>query len=305
MTDSKGKTGLLADAARLLRFLGQSWRSADASVRRGAVIMWCVGLLFVVFGVVGDVLRAWWSSMPFLTNLLTSATAFFFAVPFAVLVLQEASHRMADRAGRRAATDLLLESTHQLEKAAATLWPGEHSRHSPTGDRPITTTSVLVEAYEKVREMGKGDDDGREVAQILRTAINQWRLDQPPAQFRELAGRVGREVHRLRDVVRPRFLQLDLEWPLDQRLGLLSEAVDAVIRRGDWYGEGYNSWFEEAESYIQAFAKRPTISRSDAHAVMKLLERVKGVHRDRTMFMVRLSDCALRARETLRGLPPA
>ncbi|MEU4331357.1 hypothetical protein [Nonomuraea dietziae] len=304
MDDSKGKFGFFADARRLRSFLRQSWRSADASMRRGAVVMWCVGLMFTIFGVVGDVLETWWSSMPFLTNLLTSLTAFFFAVPVALLVLHDVSHRMTDRAGRRAAMAVLAQSMYRLEASVSALGPVEHSRHSPTGGPPLTTGSILEAArarFGRLQDLEGGNaEDIREATETLRTAIAQWKLDRLPDQFIEEVGRVDIEIARLRDAVRPRFLQSDLEWPLDRQLHSLAEMANDLIKRPEqWTIESYNEWCDVAERFSQDFDQKSEITLLEINAVFDLLRHVQAMHIRRTTFVQALHDFNLSARTAL------
>lgn len=249
MNDSKGKTGFFADFARLLRLLAQSWRSAGISTRRISVVMWCVGLVLIVVGVGGD-LRGAWSSVPFVTNLLTSVTAFFFAVPVALLILHDVSHRMTERAERRAAIALFSESVKQLQEFVCRLPPAE-TPFSPASDDPPLKKFLDAARF---RAAGMPETTGPEAAQALQEAIDQWRHDPVHVGFAEYVGEVRRELIRLRDVVRPRFVQLDLGWSLDTLLEDLLPLAERMLRR-----LRHTDWSNDAEPYIQLLAERTNV----------------------------------------------
>lgn len=114
MQNSTGNRERLLDVVGgFARFCGDSWTDAGSHLKRGVMLMWAAGISLVVLGVFGDVTKMW-ASFPFLTNLITSITAFFFAVPIALLFLQNITRRQAERLERATASRMLNDSMSRL-----------------------------------------------------------------------------------------------------------------------------------------------------------------------------------------------
>jgi P2-related tail formation protein len=63
------------------------WKDASRELRRLTAVMWAIGTVLIAVGWWLDV-SGWWEHRPFLTNLASSLTGAFFALPVAVLVIE-------------------------------------------------------------------------------------------------------------------------------------------------------------------------------------------------------------------------
>lgn len=211
--------------ASFLRFVRASWRSADSCLRRGAVAMWVLGFVLAAAGYAGD-LTGFWSDKPFTTNLLTSLTAFFFAVPVALLLLQAVNQRQALRAGRVEAEAMFEESLTALREIAAKVGgrPGilkEQSIKLGKAWQQLDRQRRRCLQQEPQGRVETGSPSWQEAHQVYADALSN------PDHLTDELGALQDACSRLLNRVRPRLLQLDLAMPEERAIQQLADACDA------------------------------------------------------------------------------
>jgi hypothetical protein len=72
------------------------WRDTSPGLRRLCITLTSIGLIVVILGWRADI-SGLWNDKPFLTNLASALTGAFFAIPFALIVLQQLSTRQAEQ----------------------------------------------------------------------------------------------------------------------------------------------------------------------------------------------------------------
>lgn len=75
--------------------------------------MWTCGALLVGVGIFGDYYQ-WWSSKPFLTNLVSALTGAFFGIPFVLLVLQRITDHQAEQLEKKHVQRLAERASRQF-----------------------------------------------------------------------------------------------------------------------------------------------------------------------------------------------
>lgn len=243
MGRDKQRRGVVGDIKAAVAFLSQSWRSTDRLLRRASLGMWATALIWTALGVLGDA-TGFWSTRPFATNLLTSLTAFFFAVPVALLILQNVQQRIAGRAERLTAIAVLEDATNELTSVFALLHPpvseGRDSDSAPVSGEALRgaiaqlTAAVEASAVPETRE-------------ALTDAIDMWRRAPAIQHLAEGTRRSQAIVTRLREVARPQFLKLGLGWRLDGEIDQLD--IDVSLDAED-IAEAVTSWPTRVEQRL-------------------------------------------------------
>jgi hypothetical protein len=203
-----------------------------------------MGLISIGLGLLGDE-TGFWSTRPFATNLLTSLTAFFFAVPVAVLVLQNVYRRLDDRAEYLAATAVLEGATNELASIFAMLQPPiSQASVSTSGPVPIDALRAAIHRTTAAMEASAVP----ELREALVDVIDLWKRAPAIQHLAEGVRRSQAIVTRLREVARPQFLKLGLEWRLDGDFAQLDEDV-RLADPGD-IAEAVASWPARAENRL-------------------------------------------------------
>ncbi|MFG6197776.1 hypothetical protein [Nonomuraea sp. JJY05] len=289
MGEDKQRRGVLGDINAAVAFLSQSWRSTDRSLRRATLGMWVLGLASTILGFLGDG-TGFWATRPFATNLLTSLTAFFFAVPVALLVLQNVQQRIAGRAERLTAIAVLEDATNELASIFALLHPpiseGRDSDSAPVSIEALRgaiaqlTAAVEASAVPETRE-------------VLTDVIDMWKRAPTIQRLAEGIRRSQAIVTRLREVVRPQFLKLGLEWRLDGEIDQLN--VDVRLDAED-IAEAVTSWPTRVE---QRLLMRPGSHHLEAYSLSR---EADGLARQANSMCVHLNQVTIAADAALSDL---
>lgn len=257
---------------RLLgRFVVKTWRETNSSLRTGAWVLWTAGGVLAVTGVFLDVL-GWWSSLPFLTNLLTTVTGGLFGVPIVVLLIQRLSkdefethvaeelRQLAERqeqllALRRRAMTSLRQST------VAERTRDERAGAEPVPREPIPRDFEIYLRFLDSRMPAATDPDVRS----LQTALRAASATVPPrgSISTDAAAAMRTALSLWRDVVRPvsvtmmraDWLELRGKIPTGDAARAKAEiarfsAAIAAARNPD------HSWYEQASALVDASGRR-------------------------------------------------
>ncbi len=209
--------------------LGQAWRSASRRVRWGFITMWAAGAALTGAGVYGD-LDHIWESMPFTTNLASGLAAFLLGAPTAVLVLQGVSRHIASRVEREHLRGLLSRDLEALRIPITELQVAAGIRPrwgKPDAVEPRPSTFTLFSEIGRLSANARSIDDVRLMKEV-RQFVERWNHDRVIASICRIAPDVHRRALGLRDDLRPRFIQADMEWPLETVLPDLIEASRSV-----------------------------------------------------------------------------
>jgi hypothetical protein len=115
--------------------LTRAWRGASPEVKAGTRLSVLLGAVLLLAGIAVDETTDWLAGRGFLTNVVSSVTGFFFAVPLAVLVLSEVNAGQEERrASALAATRSALAAIRDLRSEWAT---------RPTGLDQATIRALL------------------------------------------------------------------------------------------------------------------------------------------------------------------
>ncbi|WP_343951890.1 hypothetical protein [Nonomuraea longicatena] len=221
--------GFLGDLGKLRSRVGRIWRSTSLPVRRGIAFMWAVGLTAGAAGIAGD-LTGTWSALPFLTNLATSITAFFVGAPVALLLLQDVARHIARRTEQDVAITLLRQGARSLGADLEAALVHTQVPYNPSGPG---LPSQLPETLARAQSLLQSDTSQADVDAAVRRMVDQWSQD--PVLRAVTGGVAGTRSTcvRLRDVVRLRFLQFDLPWPLE---GVLDELIETCEGLAAYFG---------------------------------------------------------------------
>lgn len=117
-TDPAGRVYRSSPDGELRVRTREFWQSINQRVKLFAASMWLVGVVALAAGMVGDA-RHWWSSQPFLTNVVSSLTGFLFGVPFALVVLSRLTSVQRDHVSRGQVLQRSLDVVSRLRGLAS------------------------------------------------------------------------------------------------------------------------------------------------------------------------------------------
>jgi hypothetical protein len=221
-----------------VRWLREVWGRASASIRHAIIAFWIAGGILFGLGPIGDIAGIW-SSLPFLTNMITALTSFCFAVPFAVLVLQELARQQANQSERRAALADARALAGRLDtqgrKLLSILTPQgdatELSRQEPVADL-LNRALALLKA-----QPGDGleSQDEKDLAPVLKKLDleigSRWKGNFGGImQVREEMEQFHTLCHHLDRGLRGRLLIQGINWPTTALLDRVERASEKLMQ---------------------------------------------------------------------------
>jgi hypothetical protein len=99
----------------------RSWRESSFNLKLTISILALFGTAGLVGGTILDV-RGGWTSLPFVTNMVSGATAASFGVIFALVILQTITRNQAEAQNRREAERLYRRGLADLQTAARSIF---------------------------------------------------------------------------------------------------------------------------------------------------------------------------------------
>jgi hypothetical protein len=109
------QTRELKDEARV------TWKEASPGLRGSAILLWALGTVIGLIGLLGDVL-GWWDGLSFLTNLVSSLTGAMIGIPIAVIILQRITAKHAQRLAQAATRQRVAGLAGTFSVAVRQLW---------------------------------------------------------------------------------------------------------------------------------------------------------------------------------------
>lgn len=142
------------DAGRRSREPLAFWTVASRGLRVLTVVMWITGLALFAVGWWLDT-RGWWEHRPFVTNIASAFTGALFAIPVAVLVIQNIIRNETEWAQKRDAILLTRRTLSDLANVVSKLTRGS------TGARSLKAALAelrvrgedIIKWYEKPEEV--------------------------------------------------------------------------------------------------------------------------------------------------------
>ncbi|MEU6745531.1 hypothetical protein ABZ914_04845 [Spirillospora sp. NPDC046719] len=165
-----------------------------------------LGAVLLLAGIVVDETTDWLAGRGFLTNVVSSVTGFFFAVPLAVLVLSEVNAGQEERRAVRALLERASAAAESIALSGAVLAPGEPDELHEQGRLVRRRSSALVTAIAP-----DADDRLAAVAEALTMFLNGWTTRWPDASalaaslisMEQRSAELSRISTRLADVAGP------------------------------------------------------------------------------------------------------
>jgi hypothetical protein len=100
--------------------LRAAWNETGSTLQTAWIVLWAVGVVFLIFGVWGDSI-GFWANKPYLTNTFSTLTSAAFGVPLALIVLQRVAASETDAAEARAARRMAGRVSADLAATVAAL----------------------------------------------------------------------------------------------------------------------------------------------------------------------------------------
>jgi hypothetical protein len=179
-------------------------------MRTLVVVAPLAGLVLLTLGLLADQL-GWWSTRPFLTNLVSGLTAACFGVPFALLVLSSLTTRQTQELQRRGAETLFAGALSSFETLSERITAG------PGHDRlDVALDELTRTALRHLDAVAQADADRAELLDLndalsaLRTFLTE-NLSYP-LDMREHWTALCAQWRFLDDHVKPTLLAQELDW---------------------------------------------------------------------------------------------
>ncbi|MEU6998772.1 hypothetical protein [Nonomuraea sp. NPDC046570] len=256
-------------------------------MRRVIVALWIAGGILFGLGTVGDVAGVW-TGIPFLTNMITALTGFCFAVPFAVLVLQELARQQASQAARRAtladARLLVLRLAVQGEKlqniSTPYLGAGELSLREPVREHIDRALNLAAPARRQDLEHQGIEELASRLAGLCSLVVETW--EDNFGRWHDVLEAV-RELNTVclqldRDV-RGRLILQGINWPIADQLQRVQRASDdlSLLGRPFHVGGSTVSSRSDHEPWISRIRQQESNLRL-AHGAEELGESLDSLH---------------------------